>query len=86
MVLTAEEKKWVRVFQDRPNLVQLLRAAENLDPLEIEAAIVYAGAIRLGADEVAAAGEAVAFLQEHGKPESAERLERNYIAPLAGIA
>lgn len=86
MVLTAEEKKWTRILQDRPSLVQLLRAAEDLDPLEIEAAIVYAGAIRIGADEVTAAREAAAYLQEHGKPESAERLVRNYIAPLTGIA
>jgi len=86
MNLTAEEKGWMKILQERPDIRQLLRTVKNLDAVELKATLVCMEAFRLGADEITALREMIAYLMDNDHEEKAQKLIKNCLEPMTGAA
>lgn len=85
-MITAEERECLQILTERPDVLRLLRATEGLDSVEVNAVLVGMKAFQQGADNITALRKVIAYLTEHGKPETAQRLTEKCLEPMIAEA
>lgn len=73
MNMTDEEV--IEVLKTRPDLVELLHLAAELDSVLVEAMVIYADGLAAGDEE--AAQKAASFLINHGRSTEAQHILEN---------
>ena len=67
-----DDREIIEVLKTRPDLVELLHLAAELDSVLVEAMVIYADGLAAGDKE--AAQKAASFLVDHGRPKAAQRI------------
>ena len=67
-----DDREIIEALKTRPDLVELLHLAAELDSVLVEAMVIYADGLAAGDKE--AAQKAASFLVDHGRPKAAQRI------------
>ncbi len=67
-----------RILKERPEIRSAVEAALKLGKVELNATIIFAEALQLGATPLDAARNTAVYLEEHGKKNLAESIMREY--------
>lgn len=69
------DKEVIEVLKTRPDLVELLHLAAELDSVLVEAMVIYADGLAAGDEE--APQKAASFLIDHGRSKEAQHILEN---------
>ena len=66
------DREMIELLKSRPDLVELLHLAAELDSVLVEAMVIYADGLAAGDKE--AAQKAASFLVDQGRPKEAQKI------------